>query len=398
MPGNLLDAAKLRWRRLQTTWVAMDRGKRTRVALLTGLFLLLVGVSGLWAYYLRTRKPITAVLPPAPAVAQVFKPRYLFSIYGVTAPIGVAATPPGDRIYVTESGGERLVRAFDRDGRELFTFSPPGSSPASRSPVYVALDNGGNVYVTDRLQHAIYVYTADGQYLDTILSPAVRLRDWARSNGGPEYAAPGLSYIYLFGQKEVLVRKPDGESLDPLPVPDYTVWAPLGINVVDNTLYITELTMGYHRVMALDMKDGDVHLEFGTQGQDRGQFYYPNGTAVDAQRRIYVSDSNNGRLQVFSSRGEHLAILNTGVGGSRMSMPRGVWIDSQDRLYVVDTVGQTVHTYHVDDSGELEPLFTFGSPGVDDSQFNYPNDIAVDDRGRLYVTDTFNNRVQVWTY
>jgi len=176
------------------------------------------------------------------------------------------------------------------------------------------------------------------------------------------------------------------------------VWAPLGINVVDDMLYTTELTRGLHRVMILDVEDAGLRLEFGTEGQEPGQFYFPNGTAVDAQARIYVVDSNNGRVQVFSPQGEQLTLLNTGAGGSRMSMPRGVWIDDQDRLYVVDTVGQIVNTYHISASGELEPLFTFGSAGVKDGQFNYPNDIAVDNTGRLYVTDTFNDRVQVWTY
>jgi len=214
-----VEVPQPRLRRLRAKLAATDRRQRTRAALLSALLLLLIGVSSLWVYYLRTRKPIPAILPPAPAIAQVFKPRYLFSIHGVAGPIGVAVTPAGDRIYVTESSGERQVRAFDREGTELFTLNPPGSSPTGRSPVYVALDSGGNVYVTDRLQHAIYVYTAGGQYLDTILSPTVRLRDWARSKGGPEYAAFGLSYAYLFGQKEVRVRTSDGDSLEPLPVP-----------------------------------------------------------------------------------------------------------------------------------------------------------------------------------
>ncbi len=30
--------------------------------------------------------------------------------------------------------------------------------------------------------------------------------------------------------------------------------------------------------------------------------------------------------------------------------------------------------------------------------FQYPNSVAVDARGRVYVADTFNDRVQIWSY
>ena len=43
-------------------------------------------------------------------------------------------------------------------------------------------------------------------------------------------------------------------------------------------------------------------------------------------------------------------------------------------------------------------LFTFGVFGMDDGQFNYPNDIVLDLFGRLYIADRENNRIQVWSY
>ncbi len=43
-------------------------------------------------------------------------------------------------------------------------------------------------------------------------------------------------------------------------------------------------------------------------------------------------------------------------------------------------------------------LGSFGSEGVDDGAFAYPNGIAVDGRGRLYIADSTNNRVQLWSY
>jgi len=72
-------------------------------------------------------------------------------------------------------------------------------------------------------------------------------------------------------------------------------------------------------------------------------------------------------------------------------------MDERDRLHVVDAVGQNIKVYDV--SGP-EPvfLFTFGDWGLDDGLFNYPNDIVLDQNGRLYIADRENNRVQVWSY
>jgi len=63
----------------------------------------------------------------------------------------------------------------------------------------------------------------------------------------------------------------------------------------------------------------------------------------------------------------------------------------------VDAVGQNVKVYDV--SGR-EPifLFSFGDFGMEDGLFNYPNDIAMDETGRLYIVDRENNRVQVWSF
>jgi DNA-binding beta-propeller fold protein YncE len=72
-------------------------------------------------------------------------------------------------------------------------------------------------------------------------------------------------------------------------------------------------------------------------------------------------------------------------------------MDARDRLYVVDAVGQDVKVYDVSDP-EPNFLFVFGGWGLGDGQFDYPNDIALDATGRLYVIDRENNRVQVWSY
>jgi DNA-binding beta-propeller fold protein YncE len=135
----------------------------------------------------------------------------------------------------------------------------------------------------------------------------------------------------------------------------------------------------------------------GTYGQGDGQFIFPNTAVTDSQGRVYVTDSNNSRISVWSNDGRFLFHFGQGNVDGAVGLPRGAAITGRDRLHVVDAVGQNVKVYDV--SGP-EPLFlfTFGSWGMGDGQFNYPNDIALDNTGRLYITDRENNRVQVWAY
>lgn len=364
------------------------RGRRYAIALAL-LLVLLVLVVSVVLWYLWSRKPLTE-LPAAEVVARSVPPRFLFSVYDVRSPIGVAVSPRGDKLYVSESGGEREVKVFDRDGKLLYSLVPPGSNALARSPLYIALDDQGRVYVTDRTQHAIFIYSPDGKHLDSLLSPTVRLKAWVMDAGDEAYRQPDLELIYLFGDKHVLARKPDGTLLPPLPAPQYDVWAPIGITWANGNLYVTEVTQGHHRVMVFD-RDLKLVLEFGRQGTGLGEFSYPNGVAVDHLGQIYVTDSNNGRVQVFSPKGEFLQLL-----GSGWSLPRGIKIDSRGRVYVADTIGQTIRVLQTSGTGTL--LFNVGEEGNDDAQFAFPNDIALDTTGRLYVADRQNHRLQVWAY
>ncbi len=364
------------------------RGRRYAILLAILLALLAVVILiALW--YAWTRKPLTE-LPEAVGIARSVPPRFLFSIYDVGSPIGVAVSPSGDRVYVSESDGERAVKVFDRDGKLLQSLVPPGSTRLIRSPVYIALDDQGRVYVTDRLQHAIFIYGPDGKYLDSMFSPTLRLRAWAMETGGEQYGQPDLELIYLFGDKHVLARRPDGTVLSPLPTPTYDAWAPLGIAWANGNLYITEVTKGYHRVMVFD-RDLKQVLEFGREGTGQGEFSYPNGIALDRQGQIYVTDSNNGRVQVFSPKGEFLELF-----GSGWALPRGIKIDNQGRVYVVDVLE---HKLRVLQTGAADrQLYDVGEEGNDDGKFILPNDVAIDGAGKVYVVDRRNNRLQVWTY
>jgi tripartite motif-containing protein 71 len=323
---------------------APRKRNRVRVVILALLLTLMACSVYLWATYLTTHQPLTETLPVAQVAAQVIKPHYLFSINGIDAPLGVAVSPDGNLIYATESAGERMIRVFDRSGKDLAKFAPPNFTPAGSAPMSIALDSQGRVFVSDALRHTIDIYDAGGNYKGAVPSPF----------------------------KEG--------------------WLPIGLRLDGNNLLVIERTEGQHRVLGLTLA-GKLLFQFGKEGQDQGgdAFYYPDTAIRDRQGRIYVSDSVNERVAVFSKDGK----FQYDIGG--MSLPRGMAIDADQKLYVADAIGQTIGVFDV--SGDkANPLFTFGDFGVGDGQFNYPNDITLDSTGRLYIADRASNRVQVWAY
>jgi hypothetical protein len=74
-----------------------------------------------------------------------------------------------------------------------------------------------------------------------------------------------------------------------------------------------------------------------------------------------------------------------------------MWIDSKDRLHVADAVGATIRVYDVS-AAEPAFLYSFGGFGNTEGMFNYPVDIFIDSTGRLYIADSQNNRIQIWSY
>jgi len=381
--------------------LALQKKRRRLVIGLVVLAVLVIAAGALFVRYLLQPSPLPELLPLP--VDLTYRPHYLFSIYGVDKPVGVAVSPDGERVYATESGGQRDVKVFDRDGNPLAAFSPPHTAPTERSPVYVAVDPTGRVYVTDRLQRAVFVYDSHGKLLDAILAPDLTLREYVYEHVD-ELPPDGTVAYNLFGHT-VRFQIYAGEQL--LPAPALVAWAPLGIRIDElGTVFLTDVPEGQHTVRELpgeQMLETDwrefnpPEIVFGAQGQGSGEFMYPNSAVIDSTGRIYVTDGNNGRVSVWDGLGGFLFNFAHGVGESALSLPRGAAMDGRDRLHVVDAVQQSVKVYDV--SGE-EPsfLFAFGDWGTEDGEFNYPVDIALDGTGRLYIADRENNRIQVWSY
>ncbi len=140
---------------------------------------------------------------------------------------------------------------------------------------------------------------------------------------------------------------------------------------------------------------------WGKLGTGPGEFTYPAAIEVNALGNVYVADTGNDRIQVFSSTGEFLFTWGSrGSGPGQFYSPQGIAFDPSGNVYVTDYQNYRVQKF----TPEGQFLLSFGEGGTADGQFGRTNTsyegpygIAVDGNGDVYVGDQGNNRVQKFT-
>lgn len=123
-------------------------------------------------------------------------------------------------------------------------------------------------------------------------------------------------------------------------------------------------------------------------------FGWINCVAIDDDDRLFVSDARLHRVLIFNPKHELTDQITEG-----MVNPVGLAIDTANRfLYVVDTQQDQVLVYDADSLKLIRRIGTGGknhtltTPG----DFGAPQGVALDGDGNVYVTDTLNNRVEIF--
>jgi DNA-binding beta-propeller fold protein YncE len=317
--------------------------------------------------------PVTpvAITPPAPQptpVPPVTTPLPTPVSPGAPQP-PVVTTPPA----VPQLGAMGLLATWGRAG------SGPGEF---RDPRGIAVDAQGRLYVADTGNRRVQVLDANGQ----------PLAQWAGPS--PAFIEPCAVAVSPQGQVYVLDTQADiayrfsaqGEPQGTLGAGS-GLYRPRGI-AVDREGNVYVANTGGNNVVKFSAA-GDVLAQIGRAGKGNGQLDQPCDVAVDEQGNVYVVDTLNQRVQRFDRTGRYqgqwLLTRSDTAYAPHLALAAGI-------IYVTEPEGGRLLACSA--GGAL--LGTWGSPGTGEGQFTKPVGLAIDSRGRLFVADAGNNRVQVW--
>jgi uncharacterized protein (TIGR03437 family) len=250
------------------------------------------------------------------------------------------------------------------------------------SPVRVAVDSSGNLYIADQGNNRVRK-VSNG----TITTYA--------GNGTSGYTGDGSAAT----SAEVL---PSGLAIDS-----------------SGSLYITSAASNVIRKVTssgtISTIAGDASMAAGYGSDDvsatKTALNLPVGVTVDSSGNIYFTDTGNERVRKVSSAGIITTIAgngfadNEGNGGAATSAkvngPRGIAIDAAGNIYIADTLNHVIRKINA--SGIISivagneaagPGFSGDGKEATSAQLNYPIDIAVDDIGNLYIADYLNSRIR----
>jgi len=159
----------------------------------------------------------------------------------------------------------------------------------------------------------------------------------------------------------------------------------------DGTFFVTD---GYEetRVIKFD-KDGNFLMAWGERGEmgkekRPGYFNTVHGIAIDDQRRIYVNDRGNRRIQVFDEFGKFLSQWDLGDGPTATYH---IWMSADQHLWMSDGHGN-FKFYKYDLNGKR--LFSWGTMMPEAGGLWGTHQFGVDQNNNLYTAEVWGGRPQ----
>ena len=133
----------------------------------------------------------------------------------------------------------------------------------------------------------------------------------------------------------------------------------------------------------------------GTSGDGDGQFSHPSAIAIRGNV-LYVADSNNHRIQKLTTSGKFISKFGTQDSGDGkqylLNNPRGICLDKDGKIYVSDSGNNRISVFDAD--GKL--LYNITGT-TDKSKLNNPWGLAFDPSGRLHVVDSGTSTIKIFT-
>ena len=317
----------------------------------------------------------------------------------LNAPGGVAVDGSGN-LYIADTFNDR-IRKVDATTGNISTiagtgkFSGDGGAATAatfNSPGGVAVDGSGNLYIADIYNQRIRKVDASTGIISTIAgSGSTGIGSSFGGDGGAATAAR-INYPYRVAL--------DGAG---------------NLYIAGNGDFFDD----QHRIRKVDASTGNISTVAGSAasgfGGDGGaataaRLNYPRGVALDGAGNLYIADKNNNRIRkVDASTGNISTVAGTGTFGfsgdggaataARLSFPNGVAVDGDGNLYIADG---SYRIRKVDAStGNISTIagtgaFGFGGDGgaATAARLYSPTGVALDGDGNLYIADSGNHRIR----
>ena len=265
-----------------------------------------------------------------------------------------------DRVYILNRGAHPVM-VFDREGNLLTSWGEGFFNRAHGSCV----GPDGSLYCTDDGNHTVSKFTPEGKLLLVLGN-----KDQPSDTG---YVPPSGFSEYL---KSVASIRQGGPPFN----------RPTGVALASSgEIYVSD---GYGNARVHKFSpDGTLLFSWGEPGDAPVQFRVPHSVWVDKRERVWVTDRENNRIQLFDTKGK---FLNQWTDLIR---PTGAFIDDEEIVYVSE-LGRRVSIFTI--NGKL--LARWGSSQKEDKKtalFLAPHTIAVDSHGDLYVGEVSKTVAQV---
>ena len=304
----------------------------------------------------------------------------------LASPFGLELDASGN-LYIVDTGNQR-VRKVDTSG-VITTFAGNGyagstgdGGPATaarfNSPHGVAVDPSGVAYISE--YHGSRVRRVDTAGKITLAAGAGP----CGGDGGPATAAC-LTYV-------------TGVAVDG-----------------SGSLYIADRV--YHRIRKVSptgtittVAGSGIYGYSGDGGPaTAARMYHPSSVAVDAAGNLFIADTFNLCVRKVNAGGTITTAAGTGGAGysgdggpanaARLRNPTGVAVDSSGNLFIADSLNHCVRK--VDAGGTITTVagtgvFGYsgdGGPAIA-ARLAYPEQLAVDNLGNLYIADQGNERIR----
>lgn len=354
-------------------------------------------------------------------------------VSGSVTPVAIGGNIPG---FITTVAGNGAT-GYSGDGG-------PAGSASFNYPVGVSLDSTGNIYVADQFNHRIRKITVSTGVITTVAgvgSPGFG------GDGGPATAAAlafplglavvGANTVFVGDQSNHRIRKvrtspsliatvagsgSNGFAGDGGPATSASFAFPGGV-AIDSAGDIYVADQSNNRVRKITVATGVVTTVAGTGaaafsgdggGATSASLKGPYGIAVDSADNIYVADMNNHRIRKITvATGVITTVAGNGVndfagdGGpataASLSIPSGIAFDGAGNMYVADQGNARVRRVTLA-TGIISTVAGNGTVGfagdggpATSASLSNPTSIAIDGAGHIYIADTTNHRVRMFT-